>query len=107
VRTHAIGLSRAVTVDDLTVRVRFGPLFRADIPRSAIAAVRVVRPSRWWGVGVHQIRDGWVVNTRLGQAVELRFHEPVRATFVVAPIHPRRLVLGVADPDALVADLGG
>lgn len=106
-RSHPIGIIGNATVDDLTLRVRVGPLFRADVPRRAIVAVRVVRPPLWAGLGVHVIRDGWVVSAGVGEVVEVRFHEPVTAATMGLPVHPRRLLLGVRDPDALVADLGG
>lgn len=106
-RTHRIAPLAKVEVDDLTVRVRWGPLFRADIPRTAVASVRTVTPPRWAGIGVHMVRGGWIVNARFGDAAELRFHEPVPARTLGIGIRPKRLLLGVEDPDALVADLGG
>lgn len=106
-RFALLGSRGSVEVDDAVVRVRAGVLFTADIPRTAIASVRTVTPSHWSGIGVHMIKDGWIVNSGFGDAVELRFHEPVPARTVGIPLHPRRLVLGVTDPDALVADLGG
>lgn len=106
-RLSLLGNRGTVQVDDLAVRIRAGFLFRADIPRTAITAVRTVTPPRWTGIGVHMIKGGWILNSTFGQAVELRFHEPVPARAMGLPIRPGRLLLGVVDPDALVADLGG
>lgn len=105
-RFALLGTRGSVEVDDHVVRVRAGVLFHADIPRSAVVAARVVEPPRWAGVGVHAVRDGWIVNSAFGKVAEVRFHEPVPARTVGIAIHPRRLLLGVQDPDALVADLG-
>lgn len=104
-RFALLGTRGAVEVDDHVVRVRAGVLFHADVPRSAVVSARVVEP-RWAGIGVHVVRDGWIVNSTFGKVAEIRFAEPVAARTMGIPVHPRRLLLGVEHADALVADLG-
>lgn len=96
------------TVDDLTLRVTWGPFFVAMVPRSRITSVRVVDPPWWGGVGAHLVgRRAWLVNTRRGPAVEVRLDEPVPARVLGVPVKVERLLLGAKDPDRVVADLGG
>ena len=97
----------STTVDDLTLRVRLSYGFRADVPRSKIASVRIVQPPWWGGIGAHMVgRRAWLVNTRRGPAVEVRLTEPITARVLGLPVTVERLLVGSADPDRLMADLG-
>ena len=87
------------------VVIRFGPTFRAEVPRDLITDVRVVRPSRWAGIGAHWWGGTWVVNARFGDAVQLTLAEPVRVRVLGLPARGRRFQVVVADPVSVVAQL--
>jgi hypothetical protein len=87
------------------VVIRFGPAFRAEVPRGLLTDVRVVRPSLWAGIGAHWWAGTWVVNTRLGDAVQLSLSEPVRIRVLGIPAKARRFQVVVDDPAAVVAQL--
>jgi hypothetical protein len=87
------------------VVIRYGPFLRATIPRDRITGVRVVRPSLWAGIGAHWWKGAWVVNTRLGDAVQLTLSAPVRAWILGVPVRGRRFQVVVRDPQAVVAQL--
>ncbi len=93
-------------VDASTFRVTWGPFFSAEVPRSAIESVEVVRPPWWGGIGAHLVgRRAWLVNTGRGDAVELRLREPVQARVLGVPVKAERLLVGAEDPEALAAQL--
>ena len=93
-------------VDASTLRVTWGPFFSAEVPRSAIESVEVVKAPWWGGVGAHLVgRRAWLVNTRAGDAVELRLREPVKARVLGVPVTAERLLVGGKDPEALAAQL--
>ena len=82
-----------------------GPAFRASIPRSSITGVRVVRPSRWAGIGAHWWGGAWVVNTRFGDAVELTTAGSVPVRVLGVPVRGRRFQVVVDDPTAIERQL--
>jgi hypothetical protein len=104
-RVATLGSKGRVEVDEDVVRVRMGVAFRADVPREDIRSVRVVKPTLLAGIGVHWWLGAWVVNGRPGPAVELRLARPLRATVLGIPVHPRRILIAVEDPEALVDEL--
>ena len=93
-------------VDGDDLRVTWGPFFRSLVPLSAIASVQVVDPPWWGGIGVHLVgRRAWLVNTRRGPAVELRFAQRVPARLLGFPLRLDRLLVGSREPEALAARL--
>ena len=95
-------------VDERDLRVRMGWAFRARIPRSTIVSARAAGPPPWtWGVGVHGWRGRWLVNGRRSPTVVIEMTEPVPAR--VGPFRSGLtcLQIGVDDPEALTAALGG
>ena len=100
------GLHGRVEVTDEEVEVRFGAMFRADIPRSAIrgARRRVRRPvlSR----GAHGWRGRWLVNGSSKGLVTIDVDPAERAWVTGVPVKLRELTVSVDDPDGLVASLG-
>lgn len=91
-------------VEGSVLRVTWGPFFTATIPRSAITSAQVVDPPWWGGIGVHLVgRRAWLVNTRRGPVVELRFDEPVRARTLGIPLRLERLLVSSLEPEALAA----
>jgi hypothetical protein len=87
------------------VVIRFGPAFRAEVPRRLLTSVRVVRSSPWAGIGAHFWKGAWVVGSRFGEAVELTLSEPVRVRVLGVPLRGRRFQVVVDDPEAVVAAL--
>ena len=87
------------------VVIRFGPAFRAEVPRKLITDVRVVRPSPWAGIGAHWWAGTWVVNTKLGDAVQISLAQPVPVRVLGVPVKGRRFQVVVGDPQAVVEEL--
>lgn len=91
------------------VRLKFGPLFDATVPRSDIAAATSRRPTPLSGIG---LRLGFgsvgLLGSRSG-LVEIRLKTPRRfaIAFVPTPWRVGRILVSVDDPDALIADLSG
>jgi hypothetical protein len=104
-RVGFLGVHGTVDVDGDAVRVHVGPFFQAEVPRSAIESVSVVKPSILAGFGVHHWKGVWLVNGRRGPAVELRLAARIRGSMLGIPVGVRRLQLGVGDPAALAAEL--
>ena len=96
---------KLLDVHEDAVSVRFGPFFRAEVPRDRITGVRVMRPPRLAGVGAHWWGGAWVVNTRFGDAVELTMAEPVTARVLGVPVKVRRLQVVVDDPKEIEREL--
>jgi hypothetical protein len=96
---------KLLDVREDVVEVRFGPFFRADVPRDEIIGVAVVKPSRLAGVGAHYWRGAWVVNTRFGEAVELTTASPVPIRVLGVPLKARRIQVVVDDPRAVEREL--
>ena len=73
-----------VEVGPEVVRISFGPLGRAEVPRSAIVTVRRRRWPWWYGLGIRYY--GWDAVGYVGrtcQVVEIELAHPQRVTAVV------------------------
>lgn len=97
--------SSGVELDEGTLGVRMGWVFRADVPRTSIVSaarsedVRVTR-------GVHGWRGDWLVNGDGKGIVELRLDPAARAATGGIPIWLERLRVSLEDPDGFLAALG-
>lgn len=99
------GRHGTVTLDDGSVRVRFGLMFRADVPRSAVRGAK-----RWTGRvggwGAHGRRGRWLVNGSSRGIVEIQLGSTQRGSMTGLPVKVRELLVSVEDPDGLIAALG-
>lgn len=97
-----------VEVTDGALQVRMGNWFSAAIPRSSIQRVQRIHDYRAAGLphpgwGVHNdLRGLWRVTGSLQNLVVLDLEPPVRGHTLGFPIHIRRLMLSLEDPDAFV-----
>lgn len=98
--------SSVVLSDDL-VRVRMGPWFHLEVPRSSIVAARRHR-NVWWAIGVHtDFHKTWLVNGASTGIVVLDVEpEASGSSSLVFPAHVRCLGLGLEDPEGFLAALG-
>jgi hypothetical protein len=100
-----------IRVADGTLHVKFGRNFRMDIPVKDIKSACLLgeRRSIVWPIGVHQAKDGWLVNGSRDGVVELTFHCPVKPKKV--PMGPlfggpvRSLYLSVTEPEGFMTAL--
>lgn len=93
--------SAAIEVDDARIVVTYGPWFRADVARDAIASVdRDER--RTITRGVHGWRGRWLVNGAGVGLVRIRFEPEQRARTIGFPVRLVELVVNVADPADLL-----
>ncbi len=105
----AIGLGPAhsrVLVSSGRVEVRMGWAFRS---RFAAGDVKAASPSGnvWWAIGVHtDFRGNWLVNGATSGIVWLQLDPRPRAWCLGIPVRPRRLGLGLEEPEAFLAALG-
>jgi hypothetical protein len=99
------GPRREVEVGDDAVSVRMGWMGSALIPRGSVRSARVTKTNLIDGIGVHGFRGRWVINGRMGRAVEVVIDPPSKVKVLGMPIKLRKLVVGVDDPDALAAEL--
>jgi hypothetical protein len=92
-----------VEVDDASIVVRFGWAFRATIPRPSVRTVERTGDV-WWAVGVHTNGRGrWIVNGSPHGMVRIDLSPAAPARALGFPVHVRRLLLSLVDPDAFVA----
>ena len=93
---------------DLTpdrLRIRLGVLFRADVPRVAVAAAeRNHDPVTGWGA--HGWGGRWLVNTSSRNLVRLAIEPRQRARVLGVPVPLSGLRMSLADPDGFLAELG-
>jgi hypothetical protein len=85
-----------IRVADGTLHVKFGRVFRMDIPVKDIKSARPLGERRRlivWAIGVHQAGDGWLINGSRVGVVELTFH---------CPVEPKKVPMAPfsADPSA-------
>lgn len=103
-----LGMGPSVSSLELTaerLRVRMGWAFRAELPRAAIRSC-TPSPGPVGGIGVHGWRGRWLVNGATSGLVELTFEPAQRALVLGVPVKLTFLRVSLADPDALVAELG-
>lgn len=66
--------SLTVTINEQTIRIRFGPgVFWKTYPLADIADCRHVRNGWWWGWGIRWYVRGWLYNIDGLDAVEISF----------------------------------
>lgn len=95
-----------VELDGDTVRLRFGPLFVADLPRSAIVQAQRTRWPWYGGLGWRLGAGKTVALTgALAGTVELVLDAPRRVRFCLLPLSCRRIVVSLEEPEALLAAL--
>lgn len=97
--------SAAIEVADTRIVVTYGPWFRADIPRDAVATA-VIDERRTISRGVHGWRGRWLVNGAGDGLVRICLEPEQRARTIGFPVRLRELVVNVADPAALVEAIG-
>ena len=92
---------------ETTLDFVFSPFFRESIPRDRIAAVRSCSWPRLGGIGWRVGRGGTVglIGSRKN-TVAILLTEPQRVRLAFVPMHCRRIVVSLQDPDAFVADFG-
>jgi hypothetical protein len=99
------GRHGTVTLDDASLRVRFGVMFRAEVPRSAVRGA-----TRWTGRiggwGAHGRRGRWLVNGSSRGIVQIQLDPTQQGSMTGLPVKVTELLVGVDDPDGLVAALG-
>jgi hypothetical protein len=103
-----IGPSRTlVTVEAGSLQVRMGWAFRCEIPLAEIASAHLVEKTNWWwGIGAHRIgTNRWIMNGTLHDLVEIRMANTVRARTAGIAVKVDSLLVSVADPQALIAEL--
>jgi hypothetical protein len=97
-----------IQVVDDTLRVKHGWAFRIDVPLKDIKSARLVR-KRPWAWGVHQAKDGWLVNGSRHGIVEVKFASPVKPKKPLSSLPfsgPfRSLYLSLTKPDSFIAAL--
>ena len=100
------GRHGTLTVSDDDVAVRYGALFSADLPRSAIRSVGPASTRRGWAIGAHGWKGRWVVNGSRQELLELVLEPPVRGRTMGIGITLRALVVSVEDPTGFTAAVG-
>lgn len=94
-----------VELDDLHLRVRFGP-WRLLTPVTNIAAAERSGPYAWWKVAgpprLSLSDRGVTFATTTRQGVCLRFHRPVPALLPASLVKHPGATITVADPDELL-----
>ena len=99
------GRHGTVTLDNASVRVRFGVMFRAEVPRSAVRGAK-----RWTGRvggwGAHRRRGRWLVNGSSRGIVQIQLDSTQPGSMTGLPVKITELLVSVEDPDGLVAALG-
>ncbi len=99
------GAHGAVEVGSDEVKVRFGAMFRASIPRSAIRGAQAATgPTLGWGA--HGWRGRWLVNGSSQGRVTITIDPTARGFVTGVPVKLRELTVSVDDPDGLIAALG-
>ncbi|MCX6519044.1 MAG: hypothetical protein NTZ21_00105 [Actinobacteria bacterium] len=93
--------SAAVEVDDVRIVVTYGPWFRAEVPRDAVASV-TLDERRTISRGVHGWRGRWLVNGAGDGLVRIFFEPEQRARTIGFRVRLVELVVNVADPAALI-----
>ena len=89
-----------VETDNLYVKM--GWAFTAEIPLAAIKSARISN-ERVFSAGVHGMGSRWLVNGSRKGLVALTIDPPVPAKIWIRKISVRELMLGVTDPNALIA----
>jgi hypothetical protein len=97
--------SAVVEVSEDEVRIRFGRLFDATLPRRSIVAVGPGEWTRLGGLGWRIARDRvGVIGARKG-LVEIRLRRPQRFSVALIPWTASRIVVSVSDPKGLISAL--
>jgi hypothetical protein len=97
-----------IRVDDDTLHVRHGWMFRIDVPLKDIKSAHLVsaRPLAW---GIHPMGDSWMVNGSRDGIVELKLAHPVSSksvrTLTSSWGEVRSLYISLTDPDSFIAAL--
>ena len=95
-----------LTIENDTLRVRMGWLFRAQVPMSSI---RGARPDDQMvgGIGAHGWRGNWLVNGSMKGIVRIEIDPPARAKVMGIPQRLTTLRVSVEEPEELMAALSG
>jgi hypothetical protein len=93
-----------VSIDNGTLRVKFGWGFRTEIPLSSITNAKP-NNDRVYAWGAHGWNGRWLVNGSSKGIVELTVDPPARAHVMGVPVTLRTLWVSVTDPDALIAEV--
>ena len=96
----------SVRLEAGALHVRYGRLFRIDVPSGSVESARRLdlRPFGW---GVHVLGDGWLVNGSRDGIVCVRFSSPIKpakAPLFAWPV--RSLSLSLEDPEGFLTALG-
>ncbi len=99
------GVRGAVEVTGDELKVRFGVMFRASVPRSAIRSAKPAKgPTLGWGA--HGWRGRWLVNGSSRGRVTITIDPVARGWVTGVPVKLRELTVSVDDPDGLITELG-
>lgn len=94
-------------VNDESLVLAFGRLFRETVPRDRIKAARACSWPRLGGIGWRISFRGTagLIGSRRN-TIEIVFREPRRVRIALVSFNCRRVVVSLQDPDAFLADLG-
>ena len=95
----------SVELEDDWLRVRMGPSFHADIPRSSIKGARR-HSGLVGGIGVHGWRGQWLVNGGIRGVVAVDIDPPAKAKVLGFPVRLRTLWVSLKEPEAFIAAVG-
>lgn len=86
--------SLRVDVDEVGVRIRFGPgLIRRSYPWERIHSARPVRTKWWHGWGIHRTPQGWLYNVEGLDAVEVELMDGKKV--LIGTDEPERLATAI------------
>ena len=93
-----------VEIDGDHLRVRMGPLFKAEVP---LASITSVGPDTQMvgGIGAHGWRGNWLVNGAASGIVRIEIDPPARAKVTGVPVRLRILRVSMESPEELIAAL--
>ena len=100
------GRHATATVTDDALAVRYGVMFRIDVPLTAVRSTTRTESTWWWGIGAHGWKGTWVANGSRRDLVRLTLDPEQRGRTLGIPVRVRELVLSVQDPDAFIAAVG-
>jgi hypothetical protein len=96
----------SVVLTHSSLRVRMGPWFALEVPRSSIVAATRHR-NVWWSIGVHtDFHKTWLVNGASTGIVILHVSPEATGRSMGFTAHVLRLGLGLEDPEGFLLALG-
>lgn len=97
------GRSARIDVTPDTVALRYGVIFRVDIPRASIRSVEHTTIPRRWGIGAHGWAGRWLVNGSMQDLVTLTIDPRQPARTIGFRVRLRELTVSVENTDGFIA----